>query len=90
MLFVIQRVDGLYFHNKGKIILFQSEKEAGNFLNMFINYSTNRLASELRIDELMGVSMTITSECRIIPVNFDVENVECGTVNAEELMKNNQ
>jgi len=87
MLFAIQRVDGLYFHNKGRIILFQSDKEARNFLNMFVQYSTNRLASEGRIDELMRVSMSVVSECRITPVEFDVDNIECGTVYAEELLK---
>lgn len=88
MLFVIQTISGLYFHNKGKIILFRSETEAVNFLNMFVNYSINRLASELRMDELMGASIAINSECKIIPANFDVDNIECGAVYSEELFEN--
>ena len=88
MSFVIRTINGLYFHNKGKIILFSSEDEAVKFLNMFVNYSINRLAGELRMDELMGASISINSECKIIPVNFDVENVECGTIYSEELFEN--
>ena len=86
MIFCIKTIDRLYYHNKGRIILFESEQEAQNFINMFIQYSAGMLS---RTDpfSVMKVPMTIMNESQIIPVDFDIDTVECGVVYARELME---
>ena len=84
-MFTIQHASGTYFHNKGRIILYESEQEAVNYLNAFINYAMNRLAQEGRVGEVMRVPMFASHECRILPVTFDINEVECGTVWAKDL-----
>lgn len=86
-MFTIKHKSGIYFYNKGRIILFESEQEASNFMNIFIQYSTNRLAQEGRVEEVMRVPIFAMSECRIVPVDFDIEKVECGVVFARELFE---
>lgn len=86
-MFTIMHTSGAYFHNKGRIILFVSEQEANNFIQMFIQYSISRLGQEGRIGEVMQVPVFVMHECTITPVDFDVENVECGTVMASELFE---
>ena len=86
-MFCIMRKNGAYYHNKGKIILFESEYEAENFINMFVQYSTNRLMSERKIIESMEAPMSIMHDSQITRVNFDIDTVECGVVYARELMK---
>lgn len=85
---VIKHSSGVYFHNKGRIVLFESEQEASNFMNMFIQYSTNRLAQEGRVEEVMRVPIFAMSECGIMPVDFDIQKVDCGVVFARELFEN--
>ena len=88
MLFCIIRNNGAYYHNKGRIILFESEDEAQNFINMFIQYSTERLIYETRNPlDSMKAPMMIMNESQIIPVDFDIDTVECGVVYARELME---
>ena len=87
-MFTIIHSSGLYFHNKGRIILFESEQEAQNFINMFIQYSMNQMNQEGRIDEIMRVPIVAMHECQIIPVNFNIEEVKCGIVLAKELFEN--
>lgn len=88
MLFYIIRTNGAYYHNKGRIILFESENEAENFINMFIQYSTERLMHESRNSlDVMKAPMKIMNESQIMPVNFDINTVECGVVYARELME---
>ena len=87
-MFVIIHSSGLYFHNKNRIILFESEQEAQNFINMFVQYSMNQMNQEGRIDEIMRVPIVVMHECQIIPVNFNIEEVKCGTVLAKELFEN--
>lgn len=89
-MFVIIHQSGLYFHNKGRIILFESQQEASNFMNMFIQYSTNRLAQEGDLGEAMHVPIVVMHECKITPVDFDINTVECGTVLARELFENKE
>ena len=89
-MFVIMHNSGLYFHNKGRIILYESQQEAQNFMEMFINYSTNMLAQEGRMSEVIQVPLVVMHECRIIPVDFDVDTVECGTVLCRELFKDKE
>lgn len=84
-MFTIQHMSGTYFHNKGRIILYESEQEATNYLNAFIQYAMNRLTQEGRVGEVMRVPIFASHECRIIPVTFDIEEVECGTVLAKDL-----
>ena len=88
MLFCIVRTNGAYYHNKGRIILFESEQEAQNFINMFIQYSTERFMHESGNPlDSMKAPMMIMNESQIIPVNFDIDTVECGVVYARELME---
>lgn len=89
-MFVIMHSSGLYFHNKGRIILFESEQEAHNFMEMFISYSTNRFAQEGNMGAIMQVPIVVMHECEIMPINFNVNNVECGTVLASELFENKE
>lgn len=86
-MFVIQHLDGTYFHNKGRIILFTEPQEAQNFINMFIQYAMGRLMQEERIGEVMKAQM-MSAQCDIKPVNFNINKVECGTVLARELFEN--
>ena len=86
-MFTIMHQSGLYFHNKGRIILFESQEEVNNFMNMFIQYSINRLMQEGRIHEIIQAQM-IPNQCKISSVDFDIEKVKCGTVLARELFEN--
>ena len=74
-----------YFHDEGKIILFKSQQEANDFINIFIQYSINRFAQEGQDDEIMMVPMQVMTRCRIAPVDFEIEKVKCGTIFASEL-----
>ena len=87
-MFTIIHKSGLYFHNKGRIILFESQQEAQSFMEMFISYSTNRFAENGDIGSVMQVPIVVMHECNIIPVDFNIDNVECGTVFARELFEN--
>lgn len=85
---VIQHSSGLYFHNKGRIILFESQQEAQYFLELFSQYSMQRIAQEQQDPmAVMQVPMVLQGECKIMPVNFDIEKIECGTVMASELLE---
>lgn len=82
------RTNGAYYHNKGRIVLFESEHEAQNFINMFIKYSTERLLNESgNLLDGMKAPMKIMNKSRIIHVDFDIDTVECGVVYARELME---
>lgn len=76
-----------YFHDDGKIILFESQREANNFINIFTQYSVNKFAQEGMQAEIMMAPMQIMSGCRIVPVDFDIEEVECGTISAKEFLE---
>lgn len=86
-MFVIKHKSRLYFHNKGRIILFESQQEANDFINMFVQYSTSMFMQEQRMAEAMQVPIVIMHECEIIPIDFDMDTVECGTVLARELFE---
>lgn len=86
-MFYIIHSSGLYFHNKGRIILFESQQEAQYFLELFSQYSMQRLAQEGNPMKIMQVPIVLQNECNIIPVNFDIEKVECGTILASELLE---
>ena len=89
-MFMIMHKSGLYFHNKGRIILFESQQEAQNFMEMFINYSMGELGKEGRMAETMQVPIVVMRECAIMPVDFDIETIECGTVLCSELFKDKE
>lgn len=86
-MFVAIHQSGLYFHNKGRIILFELQQEAQYFLELFSQYSMQRLAQDGQVMAAMQVPMILQSECNVMPVNFDIEKVECGTVLASELLE---
>lgn len=86
-MFVIKHLESrAFFHNKGRIILFETQQEAQNYANLFAQYSTDRLMREGRMAEIIGVSMYM-SGCQIMQPNFDIEKVKCGTVLARELFE---
>lgn len=86
-MFTIMYQNKLYFHNKGRIILFESQEEARNFMNMFIQYSMDMLAQNGDIHAIMEAQM-LPAQCQITSVDFDIDTVECGTVWARELFEN--
>lgn len=79
-MFVIKTREGYYFHNKGRIILYESENQAKRYIENFIQYAVDRVAQEIDPMEAISVPMTIISNSIIMPVDFDIDNVECGTV----------
>ena len=85
-MYIIKHQNGLYFHNKGRIILFERPEEAQNFLEMFIQYSTERLLHEGNLGKVMEAQM-LPSQCSISIADFDIDNVECGTVLSKELFE---
>lgn len=86
-MFTIMYQDRLYFHNKGRIILFESQEEAQNFMNMFIQYSMGMLAQNGDIHAVIEVQM-LPTQCKIVAVDFDIDKIECGTILARELFEN--
>ena len=88
MLYIIKWSNGLYFHNKGRIILFESINQAKEFINLFIQYSMNELKRQNRMQEAVSMPFTISSNSTIMDIDFDIDKVECGTVFASELFEN--
>lgn len=86
-MFYIIHSSGLYFHDKGKIIIFESPDEANAFLNFFIQYSTNRLMQEGNIGDAMHAPIMVMQECNIKYVDFDVDTIKCGVVYARDLRR---
>lgn len=84
-MFIIQHASKLYFHNKGRIILYETRQEAESFLDMFIQYSTSRLAQMGKLSAAMQTGIIIMNECEIKPAGFDIENVKCGVAWMKEL-----
>lgn len=81
MAYIIKHRNGTYFHNNGRIILYETPEQAMRFLQDFINYAMNRLAQGgANQIEMMTAPMTIQSNSVIMEADFDVDNVECGTV----------
>jgi len=80
MPFVIKHSNGTYFHNKGRIILFETNEQAVRFLQAFSVYAKQRLISERRNQEAMMCTITIQTNSHIMPIDFQIDKVECGTV----------
>ena len=85
-MFIIMHSSGLYFHKKGKIILFDSKEQAQYFLNGFIQYSTNEFAQQGDMDMAMQAPIIIMNEFRIMMASENIEEVECGVVYARDLI----
>ena len=86
MLYVIKHSNGTYFHNKGRIILYESPQQAMRYLKEFIEYSINRLAREgANQTELITVPINIQTNSHVMEIDFDIDSVECGTVYAVDL-----
>lgn len=79
-MFVIKTKE-CYWHNKGRIILYETQNQAQRYIQEFIQYATNRIAQESG-DPMVAMTapMTIMTNSVVIPVDFDIDNVECGTV----------
>lgn len=76
MLYVIKDSQGYYFHNQGRIILFETPDQANRYLQEFVQYAAAR----------GGIfPLTVMSNSHIMPVDFDINNVECGTVYAADI-----
>jgi hypothetical protein len=86
-MYVVKTRDGTYFHTKGKIIIFETQSEINEFLNYFTQYSVNRLAREGRTEEAMTAPMQIMMGSVAMPVDFDINTVECGIVWARDYIK---
>lgn len=86
-MFIIMHSSGLYFHSKGKIILFDSQEQAQDFLNCYIQYSVNEFARQRDMSMAMQAPIIIMQECRIMMANEDIENVECGVVYARDFYR---
>ena len=84
---VIQHKSGLFFHNKVRIILFESEQEATYFMRLFSQYASYMVAQTGDPMGMMQVTRVLTTECQILPVTFNINTVECGTVLASELLQ---
>lgn len=86
MLYVIKHADGTYFHNKGKIILYETPNQAARFLEEFTQYAMNNLAQQgCNPMGAMPYLMMFQAQCRIMNIDFDINDVECGTVYATDL-----
>lgn len=85
MYVIMDTTSGYYFHKEGKIILFNTVEEAIMFIQMFNQYSTERLLSEQGpegIFELHSVMTLLT----IIEEDFE-EIPPCGVISFEEIKK---
>ena len=86
-MFAIQKKsNGYYFHDKGKIILFEDPHEANAFIQAFHQYCTARLVAERGprgIFELHDTLSTLT----IIEKDF-VETPQCGVITFSEIKRN--
>lgn len=86
-MFVIQkRNNGYYFHEKGKIILFEDPNEANAFIQMFHQYCAARLVSERGPEGIFELHSLI-STLVIVEEDF-VETPPCGVITFSEIKRN--
>ena len=85
-MYIVMHSNNCYFHNKGRIILFETQDEIQYFLELLTRYSTQRLMTEGNPIGAMQASMTIQSNYRVIP-NFDTTKVTCNTITMRELFE---
>ena len=78
-MFVIKKMnDGYYFHEKGKIILFEDPNEANALINAFYQYAAARLVSERGPQGIFEIQH-VMSALDIIEQDF-IDTPECGVV----------
>ena len=83
-MFIIQKIDdGYYFHDKGKIILFETFQEAEKCLQDFQQYCLQRLIEQKGPGGIFELHRVFSS-LRIIETNFE-ETPLCGIVFFHEL-----
>ena len=78
---VIKNRDNTYWHNKKRIISFDSIDEANLFIQLFQDYATKRLLMEHRVFEIMNVGEILST------VQIVNENITSETVSAKELLE---
>ena len=85
-MFIIQRItNGLYFSNKGRIILFNTPQEAEVFLQAFSQYAFNRIGQETQDPFELLNFQKIMSEIRILELDFE-GTPPCGIINYLDLL----
>lgn len=78
-------LNGVYFHDHGKIILFNNQNEINTFVNGFLHYSEQRMMQEGRIFEIASV---MSSANNIVVEEWtDKMSCDCGTINYNDLKK---
>lgn len=86
-MFAIQKKsNGYYFHEKGKIILFEDPNEANAFIQAFHQYCMARLISEQGPQGIFELHNLI-STLAIIETDF-VETPPCGVITFSEIKRN--
>lgn len=86
-MFVIQKMDnGYYFHENGKIILFEDPNEANAFIQAFHQYCAARLVAERGPQGIFELHNLI-SALAIIEQDF-VETPQCGVITFSEVKRN--
>lgn len=86
-MFVIQKMDnGYYFHENGKIILFEDPNEANAFIQAFHQYCAERLISEQGPEGIFKLHNLI-SALAIIEADF-VKTPQCGVITFSEVKRN--
>lgn len=84
MFCIKSEIDNYYFHNEGKIIIFDTVEEAQFFLQGFMNYSMNRGLQEFGAD-FAFTGLKKLSSLEIIPLDFNCET--CETINLKNIAK---
>jgi hypothetical protein len=81
------RINEVYMHDHGKIILFNSQEEVNYFVQGFINYSTQQAMKQGKIfdvGEIMAArNNVVVDEWR----EGDEKSCTCGTIKYEELKR---
>ena len=86
-MFVIQKMDNrYYFHDKGKIILFEDPNEANVFIQAFHQYCMASLVAEWDPQAIFELE-NIFSAFAIVEADF-VEIPPCGVITFSEIKRN--
>lgn len=85
-MFVIKNIQtGYYFHNKGRIILFENLDDASAFLNHFVQYAIGRRIQETQDPSEIITVHNVMSQTHILEKDF-VETPECGVILFREMI----
>ena len=82
-MFIIKDADGVYFHKKNQIILFETPQLAQQFAESYINYCMQRVAQT----NPMGVMqvMQMANGLQIIAPDFNIDSPEVQTITYHEI-----